>query len=92
MASPRELTDALLAQRREQPALPILFITDPASERYGTVRSSELALLRAAGVEVVTVDLDRLRDSNPAYSSLWRLTLGWWERAAPPALERARAA
>ena len=36
----------------------------------GTVRSSELALLRAAGVEVVTVDLDRLRDSNPAYSSL----------------------
>jgi len=84
------LTDALLAQRREQPALPILFITDPASERYGTVRSSELALLRAAGVEVITVDLDRLRDSNPAYSSLWRLTLGWWERAAPPALSGAR--
>ncbi len=85
-----QLTDALLARRREQPALPILFITDPASERYGTVRSSELALLRAAGVEVVTVDLDRLRDSNPAYSSLWRLTLGWWERAAPPPLSAAR--
>jgi len=85
-----QLTDALLARRREQPALPILFITDPASERYGTVRSSELALLRAAGVEVVTVDLDRLRDSNPAYSSLWRLTLGWWERAAPPPFRAAR--
>jgi hypothetical protein len=85
-----QLTDALLARRREQPALPILFITDPASERYGTVRSSELALLRAAGVEVVTVDLDRLRDSNPAYSSLWRLTLGWWERGAPPPFRTAR--
>ena len=78
-----ELVDALLARRREQPALPILFITDPASESYGEQRSPELTRLRAAGVEVVTVDLDRLRDSNPAYSSLWRLTLGWWDRAVP---------
>jgi len=74
-----ELTDALLARRREPGAPAILFITDPATERYGTLRSPQLQLLRAAGVEVVTTDVDRLRDSNPAYSSLWRLGLRWWD-------------
>ncbi|HXW74411.1 MAG TPA: phospholipase D-like domain-containing protein [Steroidobacteraceae bacterium] len=79
-----ELTDALLARRREIPAPAILFITDPSTERYGTARSPELQLLRAAGVEVVTTDLDRLRDSNPAYSSLWRLGMRWWNAPSGP--------
>jgi hypothetical protein len=79
-----ELTDALLARRREQPELTILFITDPATERYGATPSPELQLLRAAGVEVVTTDLDRLRDSNLLYSSLWRLTLRWWDTPSEP--------
>jgi phosphatidylserine/phosphatidylglycerophosphate/cardiolipin synthase-like enzyme len=79
-----ELTDALLERRREDPSLAVLFITDPANERYGAVRSSELQLLRAAGVDVVAADLDRLRDPNPAYSSLWRLTLRWWDTPSAP--------
>jgi hypothetical protein len=79
-----ELTDALLARRREQPAPVILLITDPANERYGAAPSQELQLLRAAGVEVVPVDLDHLRDSNPLYSSLWRLTFRWWDTPSGP--------
>ena len=79
-----ELTDALLARRREPGAPAILFITDPATERYGALRSPELQLLRAAGVEVVTTNVDRLRDSNPAYSSLWRLGLRWWDVPSGP--------
>ena len=79
-----ELTDALLARRREQPAPVILLITDPANERYGAAPSRELQLLRAAGVEVVAVDLDHLRDSNPLYSSLWRLAFRWWDTPSGP--------
>jgi phosphatidylserine/phosphatidylglycerophosphate/cardiolipin synthase-like enzyme len=79
-----QLTDALLARRREQSAPVILFITDPVNERYGAAPSHELQLLRAAGVEVVEVDLDRLRDSNPLYSSLWRLALRWWDAPSGP--------
>ena len=60
------LTDALLEARRSVPDLRVLFITDPANESYGAARSPELQLLRAAGVEVVLADLDRLRDSNLA--------------------------
>jgi phosphatidylserine/phosphatidylglycerophosphate/cardiolipin synthase-like enzyme len=79
-----ELTAALLARRREQPELAILFITDPVNEAYGAARSPELQLLRAAGIEVVITDLDRLRDSNFPYSSLWRLGLKWWDGPTGP--------
>jgi phosphatidylserine/phosphatidylglycerophosphate/cardiolipin synthase-like enzyme len=78
-----ELTDALLELRRGHPEVRVLFITDPVNERYGTAQSSQLRLLRAAGVEVVRIDLDALRDPNFMYSSLWRLTLHWW--GGPPA-------
>jgi len=78
------LTDALLARWREQPDLAILVITDPANEGYGARQSENLQLLRAAGVEVVTTDLNRLRDSNVAWSSLWRLALHWWDGPSGP--------
>lgn len=77
-----ELTDALVKLRRERPQVQVLFITDPANERHGTARSAELDLLRAAGAQVVPVDLDELRDPNFLYSSLWRLSLNWW--GGPP--------
>jgi len=79
-----ELTDALLERRRAEPALKVLFITDPSNERFGTARSPELQRLRAAGVDVVLTDLDRLRDPNFVYSSFWRLVLRWWDREGGP--------
>jgi phosphatidylserine/phosphatidylglycerophosphate/cardiolipin synthase-like enzyme len=73
-----ELRDALLARKQAVPDLRVLFITDPINDVYGGEPSPELAQLRAAGVSVVTTDLDQLRDSNPIYSGLWRLTIDWW--------------
>jgi len=78
------LTDALLERRRNDPQLQVLLITDPVNERYGATRLAELELLRAAGAEVVLADTGQLRDSNPLYSGLWRLTLAWWDRYAGP--------
>jgi len=73
-----ELRDALIERRRADPNLQVLFITDPINEVYGGVTSHDLRLLRAAGVQVVVTDLDKLRDSNFIYSSLWRLAIKWW--------------
>jgi phosphatidylserine/phosphatidylglycerophosphate/cardiolipin synthase-like enzyme len=73
-----ELRDALVAQKQANPDLRILFITDPINDMYGGSPSVDLQLLRDAGIEVVVTDLDRLRDSNYLYSSLWRLGIGWW--------------
>ena len=73
-----ELRDALLARKRAMPQLNILVIADPINDVYGGLPSRDLASLRDAGIEVVTVDLDSLRDSNPIYSAFWRLTMSWW--------------
>ena len=77
-----ELVDALVRLKGERPAVRVLLLTDPGNERFGTARDPQLALLRAAGVEVVPVALEVLRDPNFLYSALWRLTLSWW--GGPP--------
>jgi phosphatidylserine/phosphatidylglycerophosphate/cardiolipin synthase-like enzyme len=73
-----ELRDALLARKRELPGLQVLVIADPVNDVYGSIPSRDFAALRGAGIDVVTMDLDGLRDSNFIYSALWRLTVKWW--------------
>ena len=73
-----QLRDALIEARSANPDLRVLFITDPINDVYGGEPSADLEMLRAAGIDVVVTDLDKLRDSNWIYSSAWRLTLGWW--------------
>jgi len=77
-----ELTRALLDLHAAQPQLPILVIVDPINNYYRRSRlSPELAALARAGIDVVTTRLDTLRDSNPLYSTSWRLLMGWWLKA-----------
>jgi phosphatidylserine/phosphatidylglycerophosphate/cardiolipin synthase-like enzyme len=73
-----ELRDALMARKRAVPGLRVLIIVDPINDVYGALPSRDLATLRGLGIAVVRVDLDSLRDSNPIYSALWRLTMRWW--------------
>jgi phosphatidylserine/phosphatidylglycerophosphate/cardiolipin synthase-like enzyme len=73
-----ELRDALLARKREVPGLMVLVISDPINDIYGSIPSRDFAALRGAGIDVVKVDLDALRDSNFIYSAFWRLTMKWW--------------
>ncbi len=73
-----ELRDALLARKRAVPELKVLIVTDPINDVYGALPARDFADLRAAGLDVVPVDLDALRDSNPIYSALWRITMSWW--------------
>jgi hypothetical protein len=77
-----ELTQALLDARRRAPDMPIVLVTDPINDLYGGDPSPQLATLREAGVQVVTTDLVRLRDSNPLYSGMWRLAFSWWGNSA----------
>ena len=74
----REVRDALLARKRAVPELRVLVITDPINDVYGALPARDFAVLRGAGIDVVTVDLDALRDSNFIYSAFWRITMRWW--------------
>lgn len=69
----RQLTDLLLKQKQMHPDIRIIVITDPINTVYGSVASKVFAELRAANIDVVITNLDRLRDSNPVYSAFWRL-------------------
>jgi hypothetical protein len=73
-----ELSQHLLARKRVRPNLQIVLVTDPGNEVFGGTPSRTLTSLEQAGVIVARVRLDRLRDSNPLYSGLWRLIFGWW--------------
>jgi hypothetical protein len=73
-----ELAQHLLSRKRVRPNLKIVLVTDPGNEAFGGTPSRTLASLEEAGIIVARVRLDRLRDSNPLYSGLWRLLFGWW--------------
>jgi len=73
-----ELTRALLARMRRTPDLLVTIITDPINTGYGSYQEPNLSLLEENGARVITTDLDRLRDSNPLYSGIYRTLLRWW--------------
>lgn len=73
-----ELTAALIARKRAAPQLRAVLITDPVNTVYGGMEAGHLKRLEAAGVEVVTTRLDRLRDSNTTWSSVWRPLFKPW--------------
>lgn len=68
-----QLTEALIQQKSRRPELQVHLITDPLNTVYGGYNSPHLAQLQNAGVWVTLTDLNQLRDSNPIYSSFWRL-------------------
>jgi phosphatidylserine/phosphatidylglycerophosphate/cardiolipin synthase-like enzyme len=74
----REIVDHLIARKKLNPELTVLFITDPINDVYGGMQSPLLDAMRRAGIEVVITDLRPLRDSNPLYSPWWRTFVQWW--------------
>jgi PLD-like domain len=75
-----EIREALRDLRTAHPQLPILILIDPINDYYRGTAPAKLAVLQQLGIDIVVVDLDQLRDSNPAYSGLWRMLAGWWLR------------
>jgi phosphatidylserine/phosphatidylglycerophosphate/cardiolipin synthase-like enzyme len=74
----RELAARLIARKRANPNLQVLLITDPINDVYGGRPSPLLDEMARAGIDVVRTDISALRDSNPAYSSLWRIAMQWF--------------
>ncbi|MDL0430407.1 phospholipase D-like domain-containing protein [Marinobacter sp. TBZ242] len=78
----RMLTDALIARKDAHPDMDIIVISDPINTVYGGTVSPHFKQLRQAGIPVVETRLQRLRDSNPAWSGLWRVCCQWMGNSA----------
>lgn len=72
-----QLTNALVDKRKENPQIEITFITDEMNSFYGSYSTKYIERLLASGVNVVYTDLNKLRDSNPAYSGVYRAFISW---------------
>ncbi|WP_323751198.1 phospholipase D family protein [Marinobacter sp.] len=72
-----QLTQALIEKKRDNPGMDIVVISDPLNTFYGGTRSAAFEALKEAGVELVITKLEPLRDSNPAWSALWRICCQW---------------
>lgn len=73
-----ELSERLINKRLRNPGIAIDFITDPVNTVYGGSSSPELEALRAAGINVIVSNLEKLRDSNFLYSAVWRTFFQWF--------------
>lgn len=73
-----KMTDLLIAKKKENPAMPILFVTDPINNFYGAYEEDNIKRLRENGIEVVVTDLNKMRDSNALVSGIYRAYLQWF--------------
>lgn len=73
-----EMTDLLIAKKKENPAMPILFVTDPINNFYGAYEEDNLKRLRENGIDVVITDLNKMRDSNALVSGFYKAYLQWF--------------
>jgi hypothetical protein len=74
------LVDTLSRAKTQHPELSVLVLTDPSTQQMdGSQRLLER--LQTAGIEVLAVDVTRLRAADPAFTSFWDLCCRWWSRA-----------
>ncbi|MDD4412551.1 MAG: phospholipase D-like domain-containing protein [Patescibacteria group bacterium] len=73
-----ELTNKLVEKKQSMPDIKIDFIYDPINTGYTNTFTTELGKLKRAGINLIPVNLNKLRDSNPFYSAAWRLALSWF--------------
>jgi phosphatidylserine/phosphatidylglycerophosphate/cardiolipin synthase-like enzyme len=78
----QELCSALLEKKQSRPDIHMVVITDPVNEAYGGPVPEHFKQLRSAGIPVILTDLRKLRDSNPVYSSFWRMFVQWFGTSA----------
>ncbi|NWN92611.1 phospholipase [Marinobacter adhaerens] len=72
-----QLTEALIRRKKQRPELEVIVISDPLNTLYGGSVSPWFQALRQAGIPVTETNLEPLRDSNPAWSAIWRLCCQW---------------
>lgn len=72
------LTNKIITQKKRKPNLRVIFITDEINTTYQSYKLKEIEKMKKNGVEVVTTNLDRLRDPNPIYSGVYRTLFQWF--------------
>jgi hypothetical protein len=68
-----KLINSLIEKKKQNPDIFICVITDPINTVYNGLINPDLKKLEKNKIHVVFTNLDRLRDSNPFYSAIYRV-------------------
>ncbi len=72
------LTNKLVQKKKNNPDMPIYFITDEFNIFYYSHKNKHLEQMKEAGIEVIMTNMVKLRDSHQPYSLFWRLIPRWF--------------
>lgn len=70
--STRQMTEALIARKKEVKDLKVYLITDEINNSYRADMNDQFQLLEENGITIIITDLSKVRDSNPLYSGYYR--------------------
>ncbi|MEA3422849.1 MAG: phospholipase D family protein [Bacillota bacterium] len=74
-----EFSEKLVEKKNNNPEMPIYVIVDEINTFYGVYESRIIQILKEAGIPVVTTNLDKLRNSNILYSSIYDIVFKWFK-------------
>jgi phosphatidylserine/phosphatidylglycerophosphate/cardiolipin synthase-like enzyme len=81
-----KISEKLLQKKRDFPKIKIDIITDSINTVYGGVKNEEFNKFKKNGINIITTDLKKIRDSNPVYSIIWRCLFQWLGNSSRPGL------
>ncbi|MGV3467006.1 MAG: phospholipase D family protein [Heyndrickxia sp.] len=67
------LVKKLIEKKKQNPHIRIIVISDEINTSYGSYPLKEFESLKKNGIDVILTDVDKLRDSTPLYSGIWRI-------------------
>ena len=68
----KEYTRRLLKKKMENPNLKVYILSDENNDLYGAFEHPLITEMKNAGIDVIDVDIYKLKDTFPWYSPIWR--------------------
>ena len=68
----KEYTARVIKKKRENPNLKIYVLSDENNDLYGSFEHPFITAMKNEGIDVITVDIYKLKDTFPWYSPIWR--------------------
>lgn len=68
----KEYTEKLIKKQQENPNLKVYILADENNNFYGAFEHPFIASMKNAGINVIIVDIFKLKDTFPWYSPIWR--------------------
>jgi len=68
----KEYTRRLVKKKMENPNLKVYILSDENNDLYGAFEHPLITEMKNAGIDVIDVDIYKLKDTFPWYSSIWR--------------------